>query len=147
VHVPATGSHGGVVAKGGIRRDATLSLAALRLLSAGTDADATRTLRRYVLGLSLVGFTAPVLGYFRQGCSLVLDASRPDARSVEEVHASGDRKTFVLSHEEALVYAAAVSTGFGVGESRTVDFDGDRAKRDTADGGSKKQGKKSGKKV
>ncbi len=39
VHVPATGSHGGVIATGGVRRDATLSLAALRLLAAGTDND------------------------------------------------------------------------------------------------------------
>jgi CRISPR-associated protein Csb1 len=38
-HVPASATHGGVIAKGGIRRDATLSLAALRLLSAPTSAD------------------------------------------------------------------------------------------------------------
>lgn len=35
VHVPATASHGGVIAKGGIRRDATLALTALKLISAG----------------------------------------------------------------------------------------------------------------
>src|ERR1700691_5761807 len=35
VHVPATGSHGGVIATGGVRRDAILSLAALRLLAVG----------------------------------------------------------------------------------------------------------------
>src|SRR5271168_4475620 len=37
VHVPATGSHGGVIATGGVRRDAILSLAALRLLSVFGD--------------------------------------------------------------------------------------------------------------
>ncbi len=58
VHVPATGSHGGVIAMSGIRRDATLSLAALRLLAAGKDQDQTSALRRYVLGLSLVALTA-----------------------------------------------------------------------------------------
>src|SRR5438552_16693154 len=41
VHVPATGSHGGVIAAGGVRRDATFSLAALRLLSVGTDKEKT----------------------------------------------------------------------------------------------------------
>src|SRR5437762_5379620 len=73
VHVPATGSHGGVIATGGVRRDATLSLAALRLLAAGTDEKKTIALRRYVLGLSLVAFTANVSTYLRQGCNLVPD--------------------------------------------------------------------------
>lgn len=50
VHVPASGTHGGVVATGGIRRDASLHLAALRLLTAGND-KRTRALQRYVLGL------------------------------------------------------------------------------------------------
>ncbi len=67
VHVPAVGTHGGVIASGGIRRDATLSLAALRLRSAGRNADATLKLRRYVLGLSLVAFTANASTYLRQG--------------------------------------------------------------------------------
>src|SRR5712671_5926399 len=51
IHVPASGSHGGVMASGGVRRDATLSLAALRLLAVrdadGTlSADRTLALRR-----------------------------------------------------------------------------------------------------
>ncbi len=52
VHHPASGSHGGVIATGGIRRDATLGLAALRLLFAGKDTVKTLTLRRYILGLA-----------------------------------------------------------------------------------------------
>ena len=67
IHVPATGSHGGVIAKGGIRRDATFSLAALRLLAAGDDAKQTLALRRYILGLSLVALTAPATTYLRPG--------------------------------------------------------------------------------
>jgi CRISPR-associated protein Csb1 len=46
IHVPASGSHGGVIAKGGVRRDVTFSLAALRLLSAGDDTKQTLALRR-----------------------------------------------------------------------------------------------------
>src|SRR5436190_845856 len=76
IHVPASGSHGGVIAGGGIRRDATLSLAALRLLS-GIDQKKTLTLRRYVLGLSLVAFTATASTYLRQGCNLVPDIDHP----------------------------------------------------------------------
>lgn len=130
IHVPASGSHGGVIARGGIRRDATLSLAALRLLFAGGDEAATLTLRRYVLGLSLVGFTAPVASYFRQGCMLVLDATRAEPRSVVAVYPSGERRPFAATHDEARAYASAAASAFVVGESRTVDFDRERAKSD-----------------
>jgi len=129
-HVPATGTHGGVIASGGIRRDATLSLAALRLLSAGSDADGTRALRRYVLGLAVTAFTANVSGYLRQGCNLVCDASKP--RRIEAVYPSGERKPFTMTHEEAIAYAADTARVFGVGESRLVEFDKERAKRDAA---------------
>src|SRR5208337_1959199 len=57
IHVPATGSHGGVLAHGVVRRDATLGLAALRLLHSGGDVEKTLTLRRYILGLALTAFT------------------------------------------------------------------------------------------
>ena len=50
IHVTATGSHGGVLAHGDVRRDATLGLAALRLLHAGADEEKTLALRRYILG-------------------------------------------------------------------------------------------------
>lgn len=132
IHVPASGSHGGVIAHGGIRRDATLSLAALRLLSAGSDAEATLALRRYVLGLALVGFTAPVASYFRQGCSLVLDVGKPEPRKAHVVYPSGERKPFTATLDEARAYATAAAEAFGVGKSRTVEFDRERAKRDVA---------------
>ena len=57
IHVPAAGSHGGIIATGGIRRDATLGLAALRLLFAGKDEQKTLALRRYILGLAQTAFT------------------------------------------------------------------------------------------
>ncbi len=138
VHVPASASHGGVIAKGGIRREATLSLAALRLLCAGTDSERTRALRRYVLGIAATAFTSGVSGYLRQGCNLVLDASKQEPRRIEEVYPSGQRKLFTLSHDEALAYAKEAAKAFGVGESRTVDFDKDRAKRDVSGDGKKK---------
>lgn len=143
VHVPASASPGGVIAKGGIRREATLSLAALKLLSAGTDPDGTKALRRYVLGIAVTAFTSSVSGYLRQGCNLVLDTSKPEPRRIEEVYPSGQRKPFKASHEEALAFAKAAAKAFGVGESRTVDFDKERAKRDLAGDGEKKaKGKK-----
>lgn len=142
IHVPASASHGGVIARGGIRREATLSLAALRLLSAASDADQTRALRRYILGLAVTAFTSNVSGYLRQGCNLVLDTSKPRARSIDEVYPSGERKPFALSHDEALAYARAAAAAFGIREPRVVEFDKERAKRDVAGDGDKKKGKK-----
>ena len=66
VHVPATGSHGGVIATGDIRREGTLSLSALRLIAAGKDPKKTLSLQRYVLGLALTAFTCPMTGYLHK---------------------------------------------------------------------------------
>ncbi|MDR0967119.1 MAG: type I-U CRISPR-associated protein Cas7 [Myxococcales bacterium] len=127
LHVPASGTPGGIIAEGGVRREATLSLAALRLLNAATPEE-TEKLRRYVLGLALVVFTANVPSYLRQGCNLVL--AGPQARHVEEVHPSGERKSFSLTHAQALAYAKAAAEAFGVGESRVSQFTKERAQAD-----------------
>lgn len=130
IHVPATGSHGGVIAKGGIRRDVTLSLAALRLLSAGNDEARTLELRRYVLGLSLVALTAPSQSYLRQGCNLVPDSENP--RKVTLVHADGKREDIKITFQGAIAFAKAAAQAFKVGESQSVKFDPDYAKKDIA---------------
>ncbi len=128
VHVPATASHGGIIANGGIRRDATLALAALNLIPAGSDAAASLALRRYILGLALVAFTRLPTGYLRQGTILVSDPDRP--RKAEEVYPNGKRKPWSVTHEMALEYARATATGFVVGASREEPFDVERAKKD-----------------
>lgn len=140
IHVPATGTHGGIIANGGIRRDATLALAALKLIHAGTDATATLTLRRYILGLALVAFTKLPGGYLRQGTILV---SNPDKqREANEVFADGTRKPFTVTHEQALAYAQATAKAFGKGEDRVVPFDEEKAKADLAGKeGKEKKGK------
>lgn len=130
VHVPASGSHGGVIAKGGIRRDVTFSLAALRLLAAGDDANRTLALRRYILGLSLVALTAPPQTYLRQGCNLVPDVDNP--RRTTLVNADGSREEFELTHEQAIEFATRAAKEFGVGESLSVAFDSGLAKKDIA---------------
>jgi CRISPR-associated protein Csb1 len=139
--VPATGSHGGVIATGGVRRDATLSLAALRLLH-GPDETATLALRRYILGLSLVAFTANASTYLRQGCNLVPDVEKP--REFVVVHSDGTRAPATISHAESLAFALEAATAFGVGEDRTEEFEIGRAEADIAGGGdAKTKGKKS----
>lgn len=127
VHNPASGSHGGVIATGGIRRDATLSIAALHLLKT-TDVKGTLALRRYVLGLSLVALTMNTSAYLRQGCNLVLDPDRP--REFHEVYRDGRREPATLSHDDAIEFAIASSKAFSVGEDCTVNFDKKKAKAD-----------------
>lgn len=120
VHVPATGSHGGVIATGEIRRDATLSLAALRLLAVGSDTAKTLALRRYILGLSLVAFTSNASTYLRQGCNLV-PSEKP--RVFNLVHSDGTREAQKLTAAEALKYATAVAKAFDVNKGKEVVFD------------------------
>jgi CRISPR-associated protein Csb1 len=140
IHVPATGSHGGVIAHGGVRRDATLGLAALRLLFAAKDEKQTLALRRYILGLALTAFTHNPSGYLRQGCLLVIDPSKP--REFVEVYPTGERKPATITHDVALSYAIAAATAFGVGEDKTVQFDKERAKKDVkGEGETKTKGK------
>ncbi|MBL9033096.1 MAG: type I-U CRISPR-associated protein Cas7 [Phycisphaerae bacterium] len=146
VHNPASGSHGGVIATGGIRRYATLNLAALRLLKAGADESATLALRRYILGLSLVAFTHPsaFVGYLRQGCTLVLDPdAKPAPREFSLVHPDGRRDPQRITHDEARKYANDAAQKFGVGESKTVEFCKKLAQSDVAETKSGKKARKS----
>lgn len=145
IHVPATGSHGGVIADGGILRTATLGLAAIRLLHAGSDAAKTLELRRYILGLSLVAFTHNPSGYLRQGCILVLNPGKPS--EYVEVHSNGERQPCTITHEAALEFATEAAAAFGVGESKTVPFDKDKAKADVKGEGETKTKAKKGKKA
>lgn len=124
VHVPASGSHGGIVARGPIRRDVTINLVALRRLG-GPERDAVR---RYILGLSLVAAAAPQDPFLRQGCLLVPDAENP-ARW-EAVGRDGVRSDVALTPDVALAYANGAAERFGVGEGRQVRFDKSRAKDD-----------------
>ncbi len=141
VHVPASGTSGGVIATAGIRRDASLHLAALRLLFA-TNETKTVALQRYILGLALVAFTYPPAGYLRQGCNLVLDPDKP--REFVEVYGDGRRVPANVNHSEAVEYARATVSDFGVGANRSVDFDKERAKKDVSGeaGNSERKAKK-----
>lgn len=124
VHVPAAGSHGGIVAQGPIQRDVTVNLVALRRLG-GPERDAVR---HYVLGLALVASTALQDPFLRQGCLLVPDVERP-ARW-ESVARDGARTEVALTFDDSVTYAGRAAERFGVGESREVRFDKSLAKED-----------------
>jgi CRISPR-associated protein Csb1 len=126
VHVPAVASHGGVVARGGVWRDVTVNLVALRQLG-GDNGEA---LRGYILGLALVAAAAPQDGFLRQGCLLTPDPAAP--ASWLEVSRNGRRRTIALDEAVALDFATSAAERFGVGASKTVSFDPAKAKKDLA---------------
>ena len=126
VHVPATGLHGGVVARGAIERDVTVNLTALRRLdSSSQDGQA---LRRYILGLSLVAATAPLDPFLRQGCLLVPDIETPQQWNL--VERDGTRREAELTEDLVHSYASKAAKAFGVGESKPAKFDKEKAKED-----------------
>jgi CRISPR-associated protein Csb1 len=140
------------MAEGGIRREATLHLVALRRLANG-DPSRTRTLQRYILGLSLTAFTYSPSGFLRQGCNLVLDPDKPREFSV--VWPNGHREAADLTHQRTLEFAQATAAAFGIdrnriipseGIDRDVEFDKELAKKDVSDD-SKKSDKASRKRA
>lgn len=140
-HAPAAGTHGGVIVQGEIRREAILSLVALRSLGPkGPTGDA---LRRYVLGLALVAMTYDRPHDLRQGCLLVGDSDKPALW--ELVSHDGTRKPFSPDKGAALAFAQESAKAFGVGESRMVEFDRAAANEALAQkAGGKAKGRKGG---
>ncbi|HWP39775.1 MAG TPA: type I-U CRISPR-associated RAMP protein Csb1/Cas7u [Tepidisphaeraceae bacterium] len=121
-HAPAPWTHGGVQVKREIRRDACLNLAALRMLRAGKDKNADPLpLRRYILGLALVAFTAPQETFLREGCQLVPDSDHPAEWKLARHDGRSERLT--IDHGTALHFAQDAANAFGVGQSREVTFD------------------------
>lgn len=125
VAVPAPGAHGGIVARGGIVRDVTINLIAVRRLFGGSSSDA---LRRYILGLSLAAATEPLDGFLRAGCLLVPKATTKT--SWVEVARTGERTDVVLDAKAVRTFAAEAAKEFGVGQDRVVKFDSNLAKED-----------------
>lgn len=142
VAVPATGAHGGLVARGPIVRDVTINLVAVRRLRGGK---ASEELRRYILGLSLVAATEPLDGFLRAGCLLVPRASAK--ASWVEVARTGERSDVALDVEAVRSFAGEAATKFGVAADRVVKFDPKLAKEDLKGGdkGEKAAAKKAAK--
>ena len=120
---PATFQHGGIEARGGICRDASVNLCTLRDI-VSTNPDENRALQRYVLGLSLVAMTysdGKTLN-LRQGCQLVAVHDKPMIRSL--VNADGTESPFEIDRDSALAYATAAAKAFVVGDDHAdVSFD------------------------
>ena len=139
VHVPAVDTHGGIVARGGIFRDITINLIALRQLDGKEKGEA---LRRYILGLALIAATEPQDGFLRQGCLLVPDAEAP--AQWEAIERTGERKAIKLEPTVLLDFAKEAAKEFCVGSDRKEKFLKDQAK---ADLGETRQAKTAAKKA
>jgi CRISPR-associated protein Csb1 len=131
---PAGRGPGGVVAEGGVVREALLNLVALRALE-GSGQEATEALQRYILGLALVAFTAPMELYLRQGCLLV---GAGPAR-LEAVSRDGSRSPFTAGAEEVVSFASASAQAFGVGSGFTATFQTGQIKKALEKDQAKKQ--------
>jgi CRISPR-associated protein Csb1 len=127
VHVPAVDTHGGVVVRGGIFRDVTVNLVALRQLDGKDEGQ----LRRYILGLALVAATEPQDGFLRQGCLLTPDPnSGNNGGGWIRVERTGERTPVTLDDNVVREYACAAAKAFGVGKDRRVAFSKANAKAD-----------------
>jgi CRISPR-associated protein Csb1 len=123
---PAGRTDGGVIAQGGIRREAILNLVALRALTA-PNPEASRKLQRYVLGLALVAVLTRSEKFLRQGCLLVpADGVEATASVVDR---TGARAPLEVTEQLALTFAQLAATEFGVGDSWTATFDKDAVKK------------------
>lgn len=120
---PSTNTPGGIVARGGIRRDVVVNLAALRKLSGGGEDVA---LRKYVLGLALVSATCAADMDLRQGCNLTRDPAK-GAPAWEAVHPDGRREKVELDCKQAKAFAEEAAAAFGVGDEMSGAFKKDLA--------------------
>lgn len=106
---------GGVIAHGPITRQVTINLIALRAVN-GADEAASRTLRRYLLGLALAVSIADLDCYLREGC--LLRHAGDGAEPWEAVPRRGASQFYALAGEAErrviLDYADAAATAFGV---------------------------------
>jgi CRISPR-associated protein Csb1 len=125
---------GGVIARGGIYREVTVNLVALRNLGGPTP----QPLRYYILGLTLVAANNHSEEFLRQGCLLTL-APKEQANWVM-VERSGTRPLIVFNTGDPLKFAKEAATNFGVASPHTFHFDKARARQlvDEQKGGKKK---------
>lgn len=140
--VPATNTHGGIVAHGPIVRDVTINLVALRRLRG----DREKELRQYILGLCLVAAAEPVDAFYRQGCLLVPHHEHPAEWTL--VERNGARIDTALTSTIAFEYAQKAANAYGIAAPRTVSFSKEKAKeivdgkKDKGEAGEGKKGKK-----
>jgi len=135
VNALSTSEPGGIIAHGPIYRDVTVNLITLRRLK--TTEKEKDTLRKYILGLSLMVVIQPFDGFLRQGCLLTPDPAAEQDWVI--VMRDGRRLSFKIDDTVALEYAKKAAKEFGVvGKIREVSFE----KQKAVDDSNKVKGKK-----
>lgn len=134
---PATGSHGGVIVGGDIRRDMTINLSAIRRLRVPAeddpskdDTERTLRLRRYILGLSLLAATVRCEDKYnlREGCQLKQKSGhKPVWREVR--YEGDDVELTGVTEENVAAYATLAAEAFGVEQFPEYEFDQDTAEK------------------
>lgn len=128
---PATAAPGGVIVEGGIRRDMTVNLSAIRRLRVPhvtdvhkTDPERTLKLQRYILGLTLVAATTRNEERFdlREGCQLRV---KPGEKTTwQAVRYEGkDEDLTGLTSEAAVAFAKLAASEFGIAQFEEFEFD------------------------
>jgi CRISPR-associated protein Csb1 len=127
---PAGNTPGGVIVDGEIRREMTVNLAAIRRLRVPGDTARTLTLRRYILGLTLVAATARNEERYdlREGCQLRNNPGHT-AKWNAVPYDGEERPVTGLTADAVLAYARLAAEAFGVGDSETVSFNQDAANK------------------
>ncbi len=119
---PAVNTHGGVRVFGQIVRRTQINLVRLRALGATENGKIntieTLKLRRYLLGLSLVAARVQTNYDLREGCLLCCQES-----TSQLIYPTGRKGNFEWNKQYIYNYVKNVTTDFGIGEDKIVDFD------------------------
>jgi CRISPR-associated protein Csb1 len=132
---PAGRGPGGVIAHGGLIREATLNLIVVRSLSAANEAETTK-LQQYILGLALIAFFADAELFLREGCLLTRSGSKPI--EIQAVFRNGNREPVSANPEEIFSHARKAAEAFGVGPNRNAHFQPEKVKGVKAEADAKK---------
>ena len=97
----------------------------------GADADGTRRLQRYILGLALVALLAQSEKFLREGCLLV--PAGENGAETKLVERTGKRTALNLTEGEVLEFAKAAAVDFGVGAAWTAEFSKDSVKQEATE--------------
>jgi len=117
---------GGIVCRGPIVRELVLNLTAVRGNARGVGGG--DALRRYVFGLALCGFLAPLDTFLRQDCQLVLDKAVPVERLIRTRDGGAEDFPFTLADAVDYTARARDALGIDVQTVREARFESTRAR-------------------
>jgi hypothetical protein len=124
----ATGTHGGVLVRGGIQQEAAINLVALRTLSP----DLAK--KRYLLGLALVALSYRDQQGFnlREGCLLCADSAADFDGKWRVAYFDGNEDAEAMAdftHDLALAFAEEAARAVTVEQSHADAFDTETAEK------------------